>query len=261
MKKYVTISAIAILLISTIAMATPFVIPSSDVAKDATTAQDKSPVIGEDWSLENPKITVDWTTGEARADFIHYKEPKASNKQAKASTCYKTFAKWPGTPVTYNVNPTNSQALDETFVISAISASAEAWDDATVSELFDPYVLDPTAQYGVRDNKNSIDFGVISDSNTIAVTSIWYNFFTKQIFETDMRFNTLYTWGDVSVSGSTVMDLQNIGTHEFGHVGGMDDIYKPPCGQVTMYGYSGYGDISKRSLEAPDIAGIRSLYG
>lgn len=260
MKRYISIAIIAILLISTIAMAAPSAIPASDTAKDVANAQDKSPVIGEDWSLENPKITVDWTTGEAKADFIHYKEPKASNKQAKVSPCYKTFAKWPGTPVTYNVNPTNPQGLDETFVTSAISNSAEVWDDATVSELFNPYTLDYTAQYGIRDDKNSIDFGPISDSNTIAVTSIWYNFFTKQIFETDMRFNTRYTWGDATVSGS-VMDLQNIGTHEFGHVGGMDDIYKPPCGQVTMYGYSGYGETNKRSLEAPDVAGIRSLYG
>lgn len=254
MKKRLSILLVLIVFASTVSA-----IPASDIAKDKSQAPENSPVIDDNWNLENPRITIDWITGEARADFIHYKE-KAVNRQAKGSACYKTFAKWTNTPVTYAVNTTNPQGMSDAFVTSAISLSAEAWDDATGIELFNPYVLDYAARYGIRDNKNSIDFGPLSENGAIAVTSIWYNFFTKQIYETDMRFNTYYTWGDATVS-SSVMDLRNIGTHEFGHVGGLDDIYKTVCGQVTMYGYSGYGDISKRSLEVPDITGLRSLYG
>jgi len=30
---------------------------------------------------------------------------------------------------------------------------------------------------------------------------------------------------------------------------------------VTMYGYSNYGETSKRTLEQPDITGLQSMYG
>jgi len=30
---------------------------------------------------------------------------------------------------------------------------------------------------------------------------------------------------------------------------------------VTMYGYSDYGEIIKRTLEQPDITGLQTLYG
>jgi cytochrome c biogenesis protein CcdA len=58
-----------------------------------------------------------------------------------------------------------------------------------------------------------------------------------------------------------LMDLQNIATHELGHAFGMDDIYTDACSSVTMYGYSDNGDISKRTLEQPDITGLRLMYG
>ena len=57
------------------------------------------------------------------------------------------------------------------------------------------------------------------------------------------------------------MDLENIATHELGHTLGLGDIYTDACQVVTMYGYSGTGDIEKRSLEQPDINGLQTLYG
>lgn len=233
-------------------------IPANDKAKENAPIPVNSPV--NDWILDLPITEIDWKTGNAKIEFVHYKEPKET-KAAKAPACYNTFAKWPGTPINYVINPSNPQGLDETFVLQAISNSAETWDDATITELFNPYTINYTLQTGFRDYNNVIDFGPYGDPNVIAVTYVWYNFFSKQIYETDIRFNTLFTWGNADIGGISVMDLQNIGTHEFGHVGGMNDIYKSPCGQVTMYGYSGYGETKKRTLEAADITGIRSLYG
>jgi len=56
------------------------------------------------------------------------------------------------------------------------------------------------------------------------------------------------------------MDLQNIATHEFGH-NGLNDLYMRPSIALTMYGYSDYGDIDKRSLGTGDWLGIQELYG
>ena len=73
-------------------------------------------------------------------------------------------------------------------------------------------------------------------------------------------FNTYYTCSTDEFCGEEAMDLQNIVTHEFGH-NGLNDLYMPPCTALTMYGYSDFGDIDKRSLGAGDISGIQELYG
>ena len=73
-------------------------------------------------------------------------------------------------------------------------------------------------------------------------------------------FDTDYIWGDADVDYS-VMDLQNIATHELGHGVGLADIYTSSCSAVTMYGYSNNGETEKRTLELPDITGLQKIYG
>ena len=107
---------------------------------------------------------------------------------------------------------------------------------------------------------NTIAFGDYPDNNVIAVTSIWYTRRGKQIVEFDQLYNTRYTWGDAVINPS-VMDLQNIVTHELGHGVGLGDIYSTACSTVTMYGYSSYGETIKRTLEQPDIDGFQKMYG
>lgn len=108
--------------------------------------------------------------------------------------------------------------------------------------------------------QNAVAFGDYPDDNVIAVTSIWFVRSTKEIVEFDMLFNTRFVWGD-AMDNPSVMDLQNIATHEFGHGVGLDDIYSSTYSEVTMYGYSYEGDIEKRSLEPQDIAGLQKMYG
>jgi predicted Zn-dependent protease len=75
----------------------------------------------------------------------------------------------------------------------------------------------------------------------------------------EIVFNTQFAWGtDGTLS---VMDLQNIATHELGHGFGLADLYEDQWSEQTMYGYGSYGEIKKRTLESGDIAGIQKLYG
>jgi hypothetical protein len=219
-------------------------------AKPAT----KSPPLGDD--LE-------------RIDFIHYKKPK--DKGAKPigpakppkqpTTCYKLLGvKWPTLPVKYVINPTNPQNLDHSTVCSAIALSAETWDLSTGAGLFGEYQKNYDARWGKQDYCNVMAFGDYEQANVIAVTSIWYTRRTKQIVEFDILFNTYYVWGDAAGDPS-VMDLQNIATHELGHGLGLDDVYLTDCSTVTMYGYSDYGETDKRTLESADVTAIQKLYG
>jgi len=200
--------------------------------------------------------------------FIHYKDGtvKGVGRGATVPKCYKLLGvKWKSLQVSYVVNPSE---YDISFVTSAISTSAKEWDSHTSADLFDDYKVDYSATWDDTadkvDYENEYVFGPYSDSNVIAVTVVWYTRFTKQIVDYDVLFNTYYTWKDCSVAGtdcSAAMDLQNIATHETGHGVGLADIYSSACSEVTMYGYSDYGETQKRTLEKPDITGIQKLYG
>lgn len=228
-------------------------IPASDIAKERAKGPENSPVIERtetgEWDLE-------------RVDFIHFVRPETPGKAPKTETCYKLLGvKWTSLPVKYVINPVNEDGLPAKFIANAISASAETWDGATSSELFDDvYTLDDTAQYGVQNYQNALVFADYPNSNVIAVTSIWFTRVGKKIVEFDILFNTDFVWGDAGVN-QAVMDLQNIATHELGHGAGLNDIYSISCSVVTMYGYSTEGETKKRTLEGPDVAGLQKLYG
>jgi len=206
-----------------------------------------------------------------KIEFIHWKKgygkPEAA-KALKTPACYaflgkygKTYLKWTTLPVDYAINPTNPQNLDAGFVTNAVFNSAGTWDAATGKELMnDAYSINYTIGYGTQDYKNAIVFGNYPTAGVIAVTTVWYNPATKAIVEFDIMFDTDWAWGDATVNPS-VMDLQNIATHELGHGVGLGDVYETACSKVTMYGYSNYGETQKRTLEQPDTTGLRTLYG
>lgn len=208
--------------------------------------------------------------------FIHY--PKGHVNEAKppwagggdkSSDCFEDFGRdiiWKQLPLTVYINPSNIDFMSEDFVVWSIVWGAEEWDEWTSQELFYQYWIDYSASvdFSVPDGKNEIAFGFYSDTNAIAVTVVWGYFSGppkgRRIVEADMLFNNYYWWGDASWD-PFVMDVQNIATHEFGHVVGLADLYTAGCSQETMYGYSTYGDLSKRDLFVGDILGIRELYG
>jgi len=248
-KLFVGLSAFIIILIFSVTAAASMLIPANGNAKENAQAPANSPVIGDNWDL-------------VRVDFIHYAKPPTAGGGPKTNTCYKLMGvKWKTTPVNYIINPGNPQNLTQEFTTSAISTSAETWDASTASELFNnAYTINYAAQYGIQNYENAIAFGDYPDNNVIAVTTVWYTRIGKRIVEFDMLFNTRFNYGDATVDSSK-MDLQEIATHELGHSVGLADIYSTTCSAVTMYGYSNYGELQKRTLEQPDITGLQLMYG
>jgi hypothetical protein len=203
--------------------------------------------------------------------FIHYAKP--SKLSSKTPTCYKLLnAKWKSLPVNYVVNPNDrGSGLSEDDVLNAIVASTTEWDSHTSTALFGTANIDYNADWDSDspDGINEYSFGNYPDPNVIAVTVVWSGVPIggkgRQIIDYDVMFNTNYNWLNCTQTSCTSenkgMDLQNIATHETGHGIGLDDVYDTSCSEVTMYGYSDYGEIIKRTLEQPDITGLQKLYG
>jgi hypothetical protein len=203
-----------------------------------------------------PTMIVEYGTGKdvglVKVTHIDYAKPANQGKTpAKTTTCYKLAGwKW-FSPVTYTIMPNQD-------LISATTKAMGEWGENTGGNLFTAPV-EGTSTWGERDYKNSVSFGNYKTSGVIAVTATWYSRATKQAVESDILFDTDYLWG--TTGGSLVMDMQNIATHEIGHTLGLSDLYTGSCSEVTMYGYSDFGDVEKSTLELPDITGLQKLYG
>jgi hypothetical protein len=188
--------------------------------------------------------------------FIHYKNGavKIVGTESKAQLCYKLMGvKWNSFPITYYINP----SVDA----NAIAAGNNEWDSHTSKVLFGSYSKDNSANFDSSpDGRNEYSLGNYPQSGVIAVTRTWYTRGTKAIVEYDVMFDSDFIWGDAT-KDSSVMDWQNIATHETGHGLGLSDLYTNACSSQTMYGYSSEGDTAKRTLESGDIAGLQKLYG
>lgn len=188
--------------------------------------------------------------------FIHYKNGavKIVGTESKAQLCYKLMGvKWNSFPITYYINP----SVDA----NAIAAGNNEWDSHTSKVLFGSYSKDNSANFDSSpDGRNEYSLGNYPQSGVIAVTRTWYTRYGKAIVEYDVMFDSDFAWGDAT-NNPSVMDWQNIATHETGHGLGLSDLYTNACSSQTMYGYSSEGDTAKRTLESGDIAGLQKLYG
>jgi hypothetical protein len=234
-------------------------IPTSDKGDENSGGPDNSPVI-----KRVDEGLVFNTAGLDRIVFIHYKKgfakPPWAGTDKKQPTCYGFLGKgikWIDLPIDLWCNLAD---------LGAVSEAAGEWEDHTGTGLFSALHKDSTANWDsdTPDGRNELSFGNYPDDQVIAVTVVWGYFSgppsIRQILEFDILFNTDFSWGDATKDGS-LMDLQNIATHEIGHGFGLDDLYDLVCSEETMYGYSYNGETSKRDLANGDITGLQELYG
>jgi len=202
-------------------------------------------------------MVVEWSVeqSDARGKKIPTLPPATDDSMTNPD--YKLLGfKWT-TTANYWINPSNTYGFSDEAVVTAITTSAETWDTATSFQVFS-YVGTTTRSAGTYDSYNVVSWGSYQ-SNVIAVTFIWYTRIGRRIIETDTRLNTVFVW---SLSGEDgKMDVLNIMTHEFGHWCGLADLYDGKDFWLTMYGYSTYGEVYKRTLGLGDINGLIAVYG
>ncbi len=183
--------------------------------------------------------------------------------------------------VPYTVNPLGGlwYGLSTKAVVTEIKAALENWDLAVDYENYESYktiyrvelygdevAVDYLARASTRypDYKNVITWDRLRPG-IVAVASIWYVSETGEVVDADIVLNYLYRWGiDPDDEGgaelSHAFDIQNVVTHEAGHWTGLADLYNEKYSEMTMYGYTEYGEVKKISLEPGDIAGAQKVY-
>ncbi|MBA7481837.1 hypothetical protein ES707_17314 [subsurface metagenome] len=211
----------------------------------------------------------------SKVKFIHYRKGygkpagtpgggkgKAKDKDEGYYTYLAKGAKWKNTEVFY-LNPAN-----EDGVLEAVNGGMDEWETPgdTTLDIFGNVILKLSVSYdgGAYREYNTISFGTHDNPNVIAEATVWGYFggppSQREIVEAHILLNDDdIEWGD-AYQDETLMDVQNIVTHELGHCAGMGDLYKTEATEETMYGISTEGETKKRDLYKGDINGITKLY-
>jgi len=161
---------------------------------------------------------------------------------------------------TYRLNANCADTASEHALVDAATAT---WGTVSSFAFVDGGACGSTANPTDSDGYNDVYWSStgFTSSSILAWNRYWYYVETpyNRIFESDIIFNDLYTWGDGV--GST-FDVQTIALHEFGHSLNFSDQYGPgdAASNKVMYGMCSMG-LQRRSLSQDDIDGIRWIYG
>ncbi len=183
-----------------------------------------------------------------------------------SSQCYGFLgnAKWRSVEP-YLIKPVNKRGMDQSEVRNAVARSIGRWESAAGVNILGAETAGfvDGADTLRPDGKNEVLFGDVRPRGAIAITIVWGVFngplYQRRIVEWDQVYDHVdFDWSTTGQPGK--MDFENIAMHELGHAVGMRDLYDSSCAEQTMYGYAGYGETKKRSLDIGDINGIRELY-
>lgn len=177
-------------------------------------------------------------------------------------------ARWKHSTVTVNVEDSIDLIGREGEAFEAVVRAATAWQNA-------PGIL-PTlvVQRGPEDpigyrrsggNRNTVRFAPDGDplaNGALAITVITFDAHAKEILDADVVLNGEHGFSffehDARNEGMTTYDLQNVLTHELGHLLGLGEDMTDV--NATMYAFSQPGETGKRDLELVDKDSIAALY-
>lgn len=192
----------------------------------------------------------------------------ASAEQSGLGSAGARGARWKQSTVTVNVEDSVDLLGTEGEAFDAVIKAATAWQNA-------PGIL-PTlvVQRGPEDpigyrrngkNRNTVRFAPGGDplaNGALAITVITFDAHAKEILDADVVLNGEHGFSffdhDSRDEGKETYDLQNVLTHELGHLLGLGEDMTDV--DATMYAFSQPGETGKRDLEVVDKDSIASLY-
>ena len=175
---------------------------------------------------------------------------------AAASAYVLNGPKWGVTQVPYYINPVNGD-MSEANAIAAIQAGAMNWTAQSNAAISMYYMGRTSGSSLTKNSKNEVFFRNASAGSMAAEVYWWYDS-SYRLVEADMVF---YDGGFKFFPGgsgcSSGVYLEDIATHEFGHVLGLGH---SSVSAASMYPKLAWCSTATRSLDADDLAGVEKLY-
>ncbi len=180
---------------------------------------------------------------------------------------------WRTTPVPYFISDHAVPNVTVPAFQAAVGRAFATWEAVPTSEVTYRFAGYTTNLPGEDDGRSTIGFlNEPALDRVLATTSFLIDETTGALVESDIFFNSAFAWSTAAAGEPNRWDLETIALHEIGHFSGLGH---SAIGETVLAGggrrvlSSGSvmfpialatGDISARTLDADDIAGISDLY-
>ena len=157
---------------------------------------------------------------------------------------------------------------------TAVAAGFATWEAVPTASVAFQFVGFTSAVPFDDDGISTFGFDAQPDlDRVLGATSFVVDTLTGEIVESDVFFNSIFTWSTAVAGDASRFDLQSVATHEIGHFVGLghsgigETEIRPDGGRrvlasgAVMFPISlGRGVIADRTLQPDDIAGVSDLY-
>lgn len=222
-------------------------------------------------------------------DFNYLFNRDSDGNQLPGKLVWNTTIKWyfnaASTPAGLTQGATSSDLQHAAAVISNTSSPCYSNDVNPVTQEFkgnysgagnvnSNSTCDSPSDFTGTDMVNSVAFGPITNSATLALTCLWtegtrtmirgelsYRIVGADIRMDDDNHNWANTGEPCTSSGSGAeYSVDGVATHEFGHVWGMGHVSEADHGNLTMSTHSSPCEFTQAELGIGDVSGIGHLY-
>jgi hypothetical protein len=181
--------------------------------------------------------------------------------------------RWAQLPVRYFVTDAGVPGVTASQFRDAVGRAFKTWHDVPSAAIDFTFVGFTGGEPGDQDNASTLGFQARPDlERTVAATSYLVDTRTGELLESDIFFNSAFSWSVAESGERGRYDVQSIATHEIGHFLGLGH---SAIGESTLSGGDrrliaagsvmfpiafSPGDISARQLRPDDVAGVSDLY-
>ena len=186
----------------------------------------------------------------------------------------QTPLKWNQTRVRWFTSDRGVAGVTAAQFQSAVAAGFATWEAVPTASIAFQFVGFTSAEPFDDDSISTFGFDAQPDlDRVLGATSFVVDTLTGEIVESDVFFNSIFTWSTVAAGDAGRFDLQSVATHEIGHFVGLghsalgeteirtDGGRRVIASGAVMFPISlGRGITADRTLQPDDIAGVSDLY-